>query len=79
MSDPYFDEPVTLSVRLVAYYRSQLQAHADDSVTGQCPICKAAGCEDARFARERLLCAGERMTQSAGAMELPRSTSDNTP
>jgi hypothetical protein len=79
MSDPYLDEPGTLSGRLVAYYRGQQAAHEHDPVTDECRICNASGCEDARFARERLLFAGERLSLPAGATEVPSSTSDNVP
>jgi hypothetical protein len=60
MPGPLQDEPVSLSVRLVGYYREALRVHTNDAVLGVCPICQIDRCQDWRFAWERLVCAGER-------------------
>lgn len=61
MSGPHVEEPAPLSTQLLAYYRELMAAHADDPITGVCAVCQVRRCEDWRFARERLLCAGERL------------------
>jgi hypothetical protein len=52
---------VPLTAKLLDYYREVVKAHADDPVSGACPVCHSSGCEDQRFARERLLCAGDQV------------------
>lgn len=59
MSGPFADEPLTLSERLLTYYREMLVLHGDDASTGACLICARTRCADYRFAWERLVCAGE--------------------
>ncbi|MFC7481509.1 hypothetical protein ACFQX7_17740 [Luedemannella flava] len=50
-----------LTPELADHYRRMLRVHADDPVTGTCPVCRRSRCEDFHFARTQLVCAGERL------------------
>jgi hypothetical protein len=65
---PETHEPAPLSARLIAYYRETVAIHADDAVTGTCPVCRVSRCPDARYAAERLtFSASARSTLEASA------------
>jgi hypothetical protein len=52
-----------LSNEQVAYLRNVLTAHANDSRTGMCAVCRIPGCPDWRSAYDRLAVAGEPMAE----------------
>ncbi|OJF10734.1 hypothetical protein EDD30_0879 [Couchioplanes caeruleus] len=53
-SEQHGYEPVSLTDRLLSYYRDVVAMHADDPVIGACLVCRVPRCEDWRFASERL-------------------------
>ena len=76
MSGPHVEDPAPLAVRLIGYYRQMMAAHANGRLTGACPICEVGRCEDWRFARERLLCAGEHVDELDPVADLARAEAE---
>lgn len=78
MSGPNADELVPLSAQLLAYYREMARTHSDNPATDACAVCHVHRCEDWRYARERLLCAGESPVPGQDVAIPADSTSDST-
>jgi hypothetical protein len=77
VSGPHVEELTPLSAQLLAYYRDMVAVHADEPVNDKCAICHVHRCQDWRFARERLMCAGQAVEAQGQSNTLAPSTVDD--